>query len=107
MGPRIVIITLSSRGSGIFDGSRWIRFHAPKLPAVDPTGAGDVFAAAFLAEYLRTGDVIAAGCFGTAAATLSVAGFGTAAVPTSERVHRAVQDHFHAKRMVAVNRRPG
>lgn len=102
MGPSIVIITLSSRGSGIFDGRRWIRIRPPEMQTVDPTGAGDVFDAAFLAEYLRTGDVIAAGRFATVAATLSVAGFGTAAVPSAESVNRVLRAHFQSKRMVTI-----
>ncbi len=102
MGPGIIIITLSSRGSVIFDGRRWIRIHAPKIKAVDPTGAGDVFDAAFLLEYLRNEDVVAAGRCGTSAAALSVAGFGTAAVPSAAEAMRAAVDHFRSKHMVTV-----
>jgi len=104
MGPRIVIITLSSRGSGIFDGRRWIRIRALKIDAVDPTGAGDVFDAAFLAEYLRTGDVMKAGRDATVAASLSVAGFGTAAVPSTDQVRRVVRERMHPNHMVSVER---
>ncbi|MCR4282545.1 MAG: carbohydrate kinase family protein, partial [Bauldia sp.] len=46
---------------------------------VDATGAGDMFAGAFLAEYLRTGDPVAAGRFANVAAALSTEGYGAVA----------------------------
>ena len=107
MGADIVVITLSSSGSGIFDGRRWIRIRAPKVKTVDPTGAGDVFGAAFLAEYLQTGDLMEAGRFGTSAAALSVTGDGTAAIPSNAQVRRAVRKHFRSDHMVTVERLSG
>jgi sugar/nucleoside kinase (ribokinase family) len=104
MGPRIVIITLAARGCGIFDGHQWIRIRAPELHVADPTGAGDVFDAAFLAEYLRAEDVITAGCCGTVAASLTVAGLGTAAVPSAGQVRQVIRDRYRADHMVVVER---
>ena len=107
MGPRIVIITLAAKGCCIFDGHQWIRIRAPKLHVVDPTGAGDVFDAAFLAEYLRVGDVIEAGRCGTIAASLSVAGLGTTAVPSAGQVRQVIRDRYRSDPMVAVERLVG
>ena len=104
MGPQIVIITLSARGCGIFDGQSWIRIRPPKLRAVDSTGAGDVFDAAFLAEYVRSSDAMEAGRYGSAAAGLSVAGFGTTAVPSADQVRKAVRKHYRSRRAVTVER---
>ena len=107
MGPRIVIITLADKGCGIFDGHQWVRVQAPELHVADPTGAGDVFDAAFLAEYLRTGNLITAGHRGTIAASLSVAGPGTAAVPSAGQVRQAIRDRYRSDPMVAVERLVG
>jgi sugar/nucleoside kinase (ribokinase family) len=50
----------------------------PSLPAeeIDPTGAGDVFAAAFLVRYHETGNPLEAAAFGACAAACVVEGFG-------------------------------
>jgi len=94
MGPKIVIITSGENGVTIFDGSRMIRIRAPAAEVVDPTGAGDVFGAAFLIRYLQTEDLIQAGLFASAAAALSMAEFGTAAVPSAQEASRSVKKLF-------------
>lgn len=53
---------------------------------VDPTGAGDVFAAAFVVRMVETGDVEAACTFANAAGAVSVEASGLAGVPTRVRV---------------------
>lgn len=53
---------------------------------VDPTGAGDVFAAAFVVRMVETGDVPAACAFANAAGSVSVEGSGLAGVPARARV---------------------
>jgi sugar/nucleoside kinase (ribokinase family) len=53
---------------------------------VDPTGAGDVFAAAFLVRYRETGDPFASALFASCAASLSVEAPGLEGVPTRARV---------------------
>lgn len=49
-------------------------------PEVDPTGAGDVFAAAFLVRYHECGDPLAAAAFAACAASCAVEGVGTSAL---------------------------
>jgi sugar/nucleoside kinase (ribokinase family) len=58
------------------------------IPAeeVDPTGAGDVFAAAFLSHYMETNDAWQAALFASAAASISLAAPGTAAIPSRRQV---------------------
>ena len=60
----------------------------PGYPAneVDPTGAGDVFAAAFLCELQRTGDVAVAIDFANQVAACSVEAVGGEGIPTREMV---------------------
>ena len=65
-------------------------FNIPAYPAreVDPTGAGDVFAAAFLIRYFETNDAFAASLFASCAASLKVEGNGAAAIPTRAQVQQ-------------------
>jgi sugar/nucleoside kinase (ribokinase family) len=50
------------------------------VPEVDPTGAGDVFAAAFLIRLHETGNNFEAARFASAAAALSLGGSGISAI---------------------------
>jgi sugar/nucleoside kinase (ribokinase family) len=95
MGPKIVIVTCGKKGVTIFDGSRMIRIRAPATEIVDTTGAGDVFGAAFLVRYLESEDLIQSGIFASAAATLSMTDFGTAAVPSAREASLGVKKLFH------------
>ena len=81
---RVLIVTSGSQGATLhLDGSR---HHIEPVPVreVDPTGAGDVFAAAYLIRYSETGDPLESARFAGCAAGLSVEGQGLAAIP-----HRA------------------
>lgn len=87
----ILFFTLGYRGSRLWWDGRWQ--NVPAFPAreVDPTGAGDVFAAAFLARYLETDDVAQAALFAAAAAAVSVEAVGTAGVPSRAEVEERLR----------------
>jgi sugar/nucleoside kinase (ribokinase family) len=82
----IVAMTESWRGARVYSEDRWRRMDAFPEKEVDPTGAGDTFATAFLIRLHETGDVAEAARFGAAAASLSVGGVGSAAMPTRAEV---------------------
>ena len=84
----IFILTKGKSGAVMRYEGRW--FNIPAYPAreVDPTGAGDVFAAAFLLRYFEIKDAFAAGLFASCAASLKVEGIGSAAIPTRAQVQR-------------------
>ena len=85
----IFILTRGRSGAVMRHEGRW--FSIPAYPAreADPTGAGDVFAAAFLIRYFETNDACAAGLFASCAASLKVEGSGAGAIPTREQIkHR-------------------
>ena len=46
LGPRSVVVTLGARGALLASGGAVRRFDAPKVEAVDSTGAGDAFVGA-------------------------------------------------------------
>lgn len=60
----------------------------PAFPTtvVDPTGAGDSFAAGFVIRYYETDDVLQAARFANATAALSIASYGAATMPTRAQV---------------------
>jgi 1D-myo-inositol 3-kinase len=57
-------------------------------PEVDPTGAGDVFAACFLVRYHETGDPLEAAAFAACAASCAVEGIGTSTLGDRAEVER-------------------
>lgn len=63
------------------DGQRWRRVDAFAAQPTDLTGAGDIFAAAFLIRYADSGDPWEAARWGAAAASLVIEGPGVDAVP--------------------------
>ncbi|MEZ4591302.1 MAG: PfkB family carbohydrate kinase [Chloroflexota bacterium] len=52
---KLLIMTENVRGCTVFSGENSRQIPAPVVEQVEPTGAGDIFAAAFLTEYARNG----------------------------------------------------
>jgi sugar/nucleoside kinase (ribokinase family) len=61
------------------------------VPEVDPTGAGDVFAAGFLVRYHETGDPLEAAAFGACAASCAVEGIGASSLGDRAEVLRRLE----------------
>ena len=93
----IFILTRGRRGAVMRCDGRW--YDIPAYPAreVDPTGAGDVFAAAFLIRYFETSDVFAAGLFASCAASLKVEGVGAGAIPSREQIEQRMDRYPDVK----------
>ncbi len=92
LGARIVALTLGRDGAIVATGDRRERIAARVVKPVDATGAGDMFAGAFLAEYLRTDDPFAAGRYANIAAALSTEGYGAVApMPKRAAVEAAMR----------------
>jgi len=89
----VVVVTEGRRGARVHADGRWGHIDAFPQEEVDPTGAGDVFAAALMVSLEETGDVDAAARFAAAAAGLSVRGAGAAAVPARDEIEQVLTDH--------------
>lgn len=76
LGASIVALTLGEDGALVATTGRRERIAARPAKVIDATGAGDMFAGALLAEYLRTGDPFAAGRYANVAAALASEGYG-------------------------------
>lgn len=73
----VVALTLGSEGVILVtEGAPPIQLAIEVAPMVDPTGAGDAFAAGFLLEWVRSGDAVAAVRHGVAAAASAVSVIG-------------------------------
>jgi sugar/nucleoside kinase (ribokinase family) len=81
-------LTLAARGADLYVNGE--RYRVPPAPAteVEPTGAGDVFAAAFLIRYNASGDPHDAAAFAAVAGALTVEADGIHGVPTREALER-------------------
>lgn len=84
----IMIVTQGARGADVY--VRGVPRHVPAFPAqeVDPTGAGDVFAAAFLLRFRESNDPYEAARFAHCVAAFCVEGPGTTNLPTREQVEQ-------------------
>jgi sugar/nucleoside kinase (ribokinase family) len=72
LGDSTSIVTLAERGSLVLEENRLHRIPAFPTRAIDPTGAGDVYAGSFITEYERTGNVVESALFASAAASIMV-----------------------------------
>lgn len=81
----LVAVTRGPGGAALWrDGKNVGVFAGYPAQEVDPTGAGDVFAATFLVELHRTGDPQAAVDFANRVAACSVEAVGAEGIPTRE-----------------------
>jgi sugar/nucleoside kinase (ribokinase family) len=82
----IVAFTRGYDGADVCYDGEWRHIDAFPANAVDPTGAGDVFAAAFLIRLGETKDPWESARFASCAASFVVAGEGVAAIPGRQQV---------------------
>ncbi|HEY9141907.1 MAG TPA: ribokinase [Bryobacteraceae bacterium] len=86
-GVGTAIVTLGEQGAVVTDGKTSQHYPAPKVHAVDTTGAGDVFCGAILAAFLSGKPVEDAVMFGNHAGALSVTRLGVIdAIPMRDEV---------------------
>jgi sugar/nucleoside kinase (ribokinase family) len=90
-GCKIAIVTLAEAGSVIYDGENIIYIPPFVVNAIDPTGAGDTYAAGFMVRYLETNDLAAVGCFASAVSSIMVENIGPDFPMTRLEVNRRAQ----------------
>ena len=76
---QVVGITLGAQGALLLQGDRVLRVPAPRVEAVDTTGAGDVFHGAYAAAIARRVPVEGAARYATTAAAMACRVFGARA----------------------------
>jgi hypothetical protein len=83
---QVLAVTEGAAGSRLYWNGDLRRFPALKVQEVDPTGAGDIFAAAFFWRLTSTHDPWAAARFATHLASYSVTRRGLEGIPTKEEI---------------------
>ena len=73
---KLAVLTQSENGSVILRGGERVAVPAVPVEVVDTTGAGDAYAAGFLAAYTRGGSLAEAGALGAQAAALAISRMG-------------------------------
>ena len=86
---RLLVVTDGPRGCRVYWNGDVRRVPVPPMTAVDPTGAGDIFAAAFFCRLHSTRDPWEAARFANLLASASVARSGLDGIPTAEEIRRA------------------
>lgn len=90
---RIVVLTRGMHGVDVYFGGHVTHVRPRPALQIDPTGAGDTFAAAFLICYGETGDPIRAARFANVAASFCVEGLSYSATPTRAQVEAYLAEH--------------
>jgi len=84
----ILVVTHGPGGATVYHQGEARHLPAFETIEIDPTGAGDVFAAAYLIELERSGDPYAAAHFANCVASFNVEKPGIEGIPTLEQVEQ-------------------
>ena len=87
----LLVATDGRHGATLFRRGTTQRFPGYPVPEVDPTGAGDVFAAAFLTDLYRHGNAEQAVNFANCVASFSIEREGVEGIPTMEEVEGRIK----------------
>jgi len=82
----LFIVTDGSQGATVYDAGSVSRIKAISVKEIDPTGAGDVFTAAYLVRFSETSDPIESATFASIAAGISVSARGAQAIPDKKTI---------------------
>jgi hypothetical protein len=86
----VLAVTEGAAGARLYWNGDLRRFRALQVNEVDPTGAGDIFAAAFFWRFSITHDPWAAAKFATRLASYSVTRRGLEGIPTKEEIQTSL-----------------
>jgi hypothetical protein len=89
----VVAVTRAGRGARVHAGGAWATIDGIPAREVDPTGAGDVFAAAFLVRYHESKRVAEAARFASAAAACAIEGVGTEGIASRAVIEQRLAMH--------------
>jgi sugar/nucleoside kinase (ribokinase family) len=89
----VLAYTRAERGAEVCHEGVWRHIDAFPAEAVDPTGAGDVFAAAFLIRYRDTDDAWEATRFASCAASFVIESEGLANIPDQAMIEARLREH--------------
>ncbi len=89
---RVLVVTEGANGSRLYWNGDLRRFRPPKMVEVDPTGAGDIFAAAFFIRMSITRDPWEAARFATNLAAFSVLRYGLDGIPRPDEVQSVMTE---------------
>jgi sugar/nucleoside kinase (ribokinase family) len=97
-GIKTAIITMASHGCMVVQDDEIVRIHAPKVKAVDGSGAGATFSSGFIYAHLKKWSLEESVRFAIAAASLKVTRSGLKMFPVMEI--KAVASKLRVDRMV-------
>ncbi len=89
---RVLAVTEGANGARLYWNGDLRRFRPPKMVEVDPTGAGDIFAAAFFIRLHTTRDPWEAARFATNLAAFSVLRVALDGIPLPEEVQAVMTE---------------
>ncbi len=89
---RVLVVTEGADGARLYWNGDLRCFRPPQKDEVEPTGAGDIFAAAFFTRLYATRDPWEAARFATLLAANSVTRPALAGVPTAEEIQSAMME---------------
>ncbi len=82
----VIVVTRAEKGATVFHEGEPRDYPVRSADQVDPTGAGDVFAAAFMIRMFETKNPCQAAQFANAVASFSIEGPGVHGIPTRDQV---------------------
>ena len=88
----LLVVTEGAQGARVYWNGDVRRFLPLKMVEVEPTGAGDIFAAAFFYRYYQTRDPWEAGRFATHLAAFSVTRVSMESIPTQAEIKSCLVD---------------
>jgi sugar/nucleoside kinase (ribokinase family) len=87
---QLLVVTRGRDGCTLYRAGQPIELSAPAEIEIDPTGAGDIFAAALFIRLRQTADPIMAARFANCLAAKSITRRGLDSIPTQTEIERCL-----------------
>ncbi len=92
----IVVLTRGEKAASVFQAGQQKKFPAFRTKVIDPTGAGDAFAAGFLVKYLTTKNITQAMSYGHVVASFCIESKGLDGLKDLNIVEKRYQKYINS-----------